>query len=447
MSTLDVTRPTGIRWRIFGLACGTSFLLYLHRYSWNMLRPNLVEEYGLSNTQAEFFFSVFYLTYAGGQIPSGVIVDKFGARRFLTIIIAAWSVSLAALGTSSSLALLALWRLTFGAAQAGCYPALTKVTRNWFPVAQRTFVQGWIATAFGRMGAALSSIVLGTLMMGALGLSWRVSLGIMGCAGIAFSLILWTLFRDTPDDDPRVNEEERSLIHKGSISRQAHASEPLSPRRAARSRSLQFFVTQQFLDAGSDVAFVSLMGSYFLQTHGFNLAKSGWLTSLPLWGGALGGIAGGWLNDRMIASTGNRRWSRSGIGFVGKALGCAMLLLATRQSSGIAAAWCLFGAKLFSDTSQPTTWGTCTDLGGRFSATVFSIINTAGTIGGVVMPLIFGSLLDWFTTTTSNAGEIVKATDWSPLFLLLAAMYLASGVCWLLIDCTRSLEQEEPGGR
>jgi MFS transporter, ACS family, glucarate transporter len=447
MTTDDEPQPTGIRWRIFALACGTSFLLYLHRYSWNMVRPNLIDEYGLSNTRAEFFFSVFYLTYACGQIPSGVIVDKFGARKFLTISIAAWSLSLAALGASSSLVVLALWRLIFGAAQAGCYPALTKVTRNWFPVARRTLVQGIVASGLGRSGAALSSIVLGTLLMGRLGLSWRVSLGIMGGVGIAFSLLFWIFFRDMPDDHADVNDAERTLIGKGLIATQAHASEPFSARRAVRSRSLQFLVGQQFLDAGSDVAFVSLLGSYFLQTYGFDLAKIGWLASLPLWGGALGGTAGGWLNDRLIASTGNRRWSRSGVGFVGKVLGCAMLLLATRQSNGVAAAWCLFAAKLFSDTSQPTVWGACADIGGRFTATVFSIGNTAGTIGGVVMPLVFGALLDWFTTATSSAGIAAKLTDWSPLFLLLAAMYLASGVCWLFIDCTRSLEHGESGGR
>jgi ACS family glucarate transporter-like MFS transporter len=202
-------------------------------------------------------------------------------------------------------------------------------------------------------------------------------------------------------------------------------------------------VIQQFLDAGSDVAFVSLIGTYFLRARGFDVAKTGWLASLPLWGGALGGIAGGWLNDRLIARTGSRRWSRSGVGFVGKVVGCALLALVVRQDSGVAAATVLMAAKFFSDWSQPTTWGTCTDLGGRFSATVFAIINTAGTAGGIIMPIVFGDVLDRFTTRAEVAGRFVASTDWTPLFSLLAAMYLASGVCWLLIDCTRSLDVDD----
>ena len=119
-----------------------------------------------------------------------------------------------------------------------------------------------------------------------------------------------------------------------------------------------------------------------------------------------------------------------------------MLALVVHQTSGAAAAWFLFAAKFFSDWSLPTTWGTCTDLGGRFSGTVFAIINTAGTFGGIIMPVVFGRLLDAFTTSGGIAGKLTNTTDWGPLFLLLSAMYLGSGLCWLLVDCTKPVDHE-----
>jgi hypothetical protein len=79
-------------------------------------------------------------------------------------------------------------------------------------------------------------------------------------------------------------------------------------------------------------------------------------------------------------------------------------------------------------------------MGGNCSATVFSIINTAGTIGGIVMPIVFGRLLDWNTTKSVIDGKSISHTDWEPLFVLLATMYLASGVFWIFIDCTKSLQ-------
>src|SRR5690606_5184837 len=142
---------------------------------------------------------------------------------------------------------------------------------------------------------------------------------VLGAAGIACAVVFRATFRDTPAEHPGVNDAERALIEAGpapgrTIATGAASRSTLPAGRAWRSRSLRFFVVQQFLDAGSDVVFVSLIGTYFLRARGLDIAQTGWLASLPLWGGALGGIAGGWLNDRLIAGTGSRRWSRSGVG-------------------------------------------------------------------------------------------------------------------------------------
>lgn len=463
---LDVQeRPTSVRWLIFALACGTSWFLYLHRYCWNIVAPTIQAEYGFDNKQSGFVFSLFYWTYAAGQIPSGIVIDLFGPHVFLGVSIILWSLALIGFGQTKSLWMIGLLRLQFGLFQAGCYPGLNKASRVWFPQKSRTKIQGWIATAFGRAGGALSPILLGTVLMGYFGLKWQMALAVFGLVGIVFGLLFLILFRNTPLVDGRVNDAERSLIAEVSGPVQVPQGGLMPWSRAIRNRSLRVFVVQQFLDAGSDVAFVYLMGKFFLERFELKISSAGWMSSLPLWGGALGGIVGGWLNDQLIARTNNRRWSRSGIGFTGKIIGCAMLYIVANQteyfarwiepvrqtlepqmslptSAALAAGIALMLAKFFSDWSQPTVWGTCTDLGGRYSATVFSIINTAGTLCGVFMPLIFGTLLDWNTTTTVVDGVSVHATQWGPLFLLLAFMYLACGITWVFIDCTNSLEHE-----
>ena len=174
--------------------------------------------------------------------------------------------------------LLAAWRLLFGAAQAGCYPALTKVTRSWFPAARRTVLQGWIATTFGRSGGAMSPILLGTVLMGWLGLSWQAALLVLGAVG---DRLRGGLLGDLPRLAGRAPGRQRGgagadrgRAGPGSdgLDRRSSRRSTLPAGRAWRSRSLRFFVAQQFLDAGSDVVFVSLIGTYFLRARGLDIA-------------------------------------------------------------------------------------------------------------------------------------------------------------------------------
>ena len=83
----------------------------------------------------------------------------------------------------------------------------------------------------------------------------------------------------------------------------------------------------------------------------------------------------------------------------------------------MAAAWGLFVVKFFSDWTQPTVWGTCTDMGGRYSATVFSIINMAGNVGGIVTPIVLGVILDVYSTTSIVDGVEKMVTNLSVCFL------------------------------
>ncbi len=434
-------RPTRVRWLIFALACGTSWFLYLHRYTWNFIRPELEKEFGFSNTQLDGIFAIFSFSYGGGQIPSGVLCDFFGPHVFLALIILLWSLVLPTFGVARGVYGLGGLRLLFGAAQAGAYPGLSKVTKNWFPLKSRTIVQGLVASFFGRSGGAMSSIIMGTLLIGFCGLSWRWALVVMSGAGVLFAGLFLLLCRNRPEDDPRVNQAERDLIREGE---QESDGPPVLPvRRVLRNRSMFVFVFQQFMNAGADFIYVATMGSYFLGTHDIDVTKAGLLVSLPLWGGAVGGIVGGLVNDGLIYLTSNRRWSRRIAGFSGKFLACILMFVAIHQTSGVGVAVCLAIVKFFSDWTQPTVWGTCTDMGGKYSATTFSIINTAGNIGQLTTPLVSGLLLDYFATTQIVDGVEKIVTNYTPMFVLIAAMYLVSACCWFFIDCTESLDPAE----
>lgn len=471
---------------IFSLAAATSFLLYLHRYTWNLIRPEIEAEYGLSNTQLEMLGSAFFFPYAIGQIPGGVLCDLFGPHVFLVVLILAWSLLLPMHGLAGSFSALLAVRGGFGFAQAGCYPALSQVTRGWFPLRHRTRVQGWVASAFGRGGGAMASIVMGSFLMGYLALSWVAALVVLSVVGVAFAFVFLLLFRNPPEPAPRVSgttatdgsgTDDRSGTAGGVASPTASSDEasadgrsadgssgdasagdasagddprpaPAEPPRvlpfgvALRNRSFLVLLFQQTLNAGSDVVFALILGSYFRSLGVTTGGQLGVLISLPLWGGALGGIFGGYANDWALQRFSNRRWSRAAVAGIGLAIGGVLVLAAVAQSDPVAVAVSLMVARFFSDWNQPTVWGTCTDLGGRYSATVFGINNMAGNLGAFATPFGVGLLLDAFSTMQVIGGETVRQTDYVPGFALCGGMMLASAACWLFIDCTRRIDPE-----
>lgn len=440
----SVESPTHRRYGIFWLAATTSFLLYLHRYTWNLVRPELQKEYELSNTAMEAMGSAFFFPYAAGQVPGGILCDLFGPHLFLVAIIVLWSVCLPLHGLVGNFSALLFVRGSFGLTQAGCYPALSQVTRAWFPQRSRTSVQGWIASGFGRGGGAMASLIMGTLLMGYFGLTWKVALVVLGVVGVIFGLIFLVLFRNSPQHDWRTNEAERALISAG-VQKEVTAKKVLPFRVALANPNFLLLLIQQFLVAGSDVVFVLILGSYFqsLGVENSGLIGLGLLVSLPLWGGAMGGIFGGFVNDWAIRRFGSRRWGRSIVAFTGLAAGGTVVLLAVASANPINVALGLMVAKFFGDWAQPTVWGTCTDMGGRYSATVFGFGNMIGNLGAFSFPFVIGPLLDYYSVVSVVAGETVRETDFAPAFVVCGMMMLTAASCWLFLDCSKPIVPPE----
>ena len=73
---------------------------------------------------------------------------------------------------------------------------------------------------------------------------------------------------------------------------------------------------------------------------------------------------------------------------------------------------------------------------GKHSASVFSIINTSGTLGGVIFAPLFGMILDNYSYAAEGGQQV---PGYYALFVVVAAMYLVSAACWFLIDCSRPI--------
>src|SRR5262245_45761071 len=107
-------KPTNVRWAVFGLACGTSWLLYLHRYAFALIKPELVREWQLDKVQLGWLDSAFTVTSTAFQFPLGVLADLLGVRLVLTCLIVLWCVGLGMHAMAASAYQLFYARAIFG---------------------------------------------------------------------------------------------------------------------------------------------------------------------------------------------------------------------------------------------------------------------------------------------------------------------------------------------
>jgi sugar phosphate permease len=419
-------------------------MLYLHRYTFALIKPELAKKWNVELSTLGAMDSAFNAAYAVAQVPCGLLADLIGTHGFLTVAILVWSGALALHGWAGGPGAMFGVRVLFGVGQAGCYPSLSKVSRAWFPVASRTAMQGWSAVFCGRMGAASANLLFATVLIGWLGVDWRIALLLFSGAGLVLGVLYLIFFRSTPTQHPRVNEAERRLIEDGDAA--APASTPAAPSsrgaetasgsepgtfvtlrrlRPAAVPNLVCMLVQQFASTFADQIYVAWV-PYFLATeHKLKFAEMGIYSALPLIGGACGGAVGGYLNDYLIRRI-RRRWARVMIGAGGKGLACLLVVGALLvYDDPYLFCWMLFFVKFFADSGLVTAWGAVTDVSGKATGTVFGVVNTVGTIGGVLSPTIFALVAARF--------------NWGVVFAVVGSTYLLAALTWLLVNAERPL--------
>ncbi len=422
---------------MFGLACGTSWLLYLHRYTFALLKPELVREWGLDKVQLGLLDSAFSLTSTLFQFPLGVLADVLGVRLVLTTLIVLWCLGLGWHAWAATPHQLWYARAVFGMGQSAVYSTLSRTARTWFPPSIRTTLQGIAAITFGRLGGMSAYLLFGTLLLGQLGLDWRTAIYVFVAGGFVFAVLFAVIFRNSPRTHPLVNEAEADLIEGRAVldspqpepARIHAAPAKIGPRdliRRLRPRSLfNLFAlnVQTILSTLADNIYSNWIPLFLWEVHSLEFKKMGLYSSLPLIGGAIAGTLGGVLNDACIAWTGNRRWSRRGIAMLGKGLAAVLLVVAlVWYESPYVFCLLLFAVKFFGDWSLATSWGVVTDIGGRATASVFAFNNAVAGLGMIAAPPLF--------------GYVARDFGWPAVFMTVAATYGLCALSWLAIDCT-----------
>src|SRR6266853_1335715 len=156
---------------------------YLDRTSLGFAALTMNQQLGLSAGQFGFAAGIFFLGYSLFEIPSNLMLYRFGARRWLARIMISWGLVSAAtafvVGPNSLYAI----RSILGIAEAGFFPGVTFFLAAWFPAQFRTRMLAWFL-----IGIPASSLVGGPVC----GMLLQMD-GILGLAGWQWLFIMVSL--------------------------------------------------------------------------------------------------------------------------------------------------------------------------------------------------------------------------------------------------------------
>jgi sugar phosphate permease len=376
------------RWGI-ALLLGFGVLVnYFDRVNLSVSRDALQDAFGISAVMFGYLSSAYNWTYALLQLPSGLLLDRFGVRRVGIVSTIIWSAASFAAAISSGIGALFASRLLLGIGEAPTFPAYAKATGYWFPKDERSLATAMFDSA-AKFSSALGVPVLGLVLVH---FGWRWNFAGTGLISVLFFALFYAYYRN-PSEDKLLSGTEREYIAGG-------GAQPEDRVRAAEGAPLAYLLQQRRVwglalgFASYNYSFYLLLAwlpSYLSTTHHVDLLRSALYTSVPwIIATVLDLAVGGWLVDALIQSGRSPVRVRQAVLIGGTALGLGILGAANAHTAATALFWISVSIGGLSAAS-PVGWSIPSLIAPKESVgTVGGILNFCNQISGIAAPIVTG---------------------------------------------------------
>lgn len=388
---------------------------YIDRQVIGLLKPTLEVEYSWTESDYANIVMAFSAAYALGLLLFGRIVDKIGTKLGYIVSVLLWSVAaMLHAGVRSTLGFTAV-RAFLGISEAGNFPTAIKATAEWFPKRERALATG-IFNSGTNIGAVIAPIIV-PWILGNFG--WRPAFLWTGTIGFAW-LILWWIFYDVPEKQKRLSKAEYDLIHSDGEEEEnlSKKKESVSWLKLLGIRQTYAFIFGKLLTDPIWWFFLFWLPSYFADAYNIDLKKPNLHLVIVYTATTIGSVGGGYLSSYLI----KKGW------LVFKARKMSMLFFAICVTPIMLApnagnVWVAVGLiSLAAAAHQAWSANIFTTVSDMFPkqavSSVVGIGGMAGSIGGMLFPLLVGSLLDHYKAL----GNIV--TGYNILFVICGFGYL-----------------------
>lgn len=197
---IPVDRLSGRALTVWTAAILAYVLAITGRTSLGVAGVEAMDHFDVSASRLAVFSSVQVGVYALAQIPTGLLIDRFGPRRMLVAGALMMGAGQVLLGATASYPVAIIARIIVGSADATAFLSVMRILPAWIPM-RRTPLFTQLTGGLGYIGQFMSAVPFTALLHSQ---GWRVSFLGLGASSVLVALLVWLAVRDTPDPTARV---------------------------------------------------------------------------------------------------------------------------------------------------------------------------------------------------------------------------------------------------
>ena len=358
------------------------------------LAPFLVDDLYLARTDVGLLLTATYIGATLVLVVAGSLSDRFGVRSLFLLGMTLAGVPLALAAFAPSYVWLLVPLALFGIGNGFALPPTTRAIVEWFPTRNRGLAMGIKQT-----GVALAGMICGlTVPLLGQAFGWRGAIGILGVVTVVSGVLAWLAYRDRPDHATAATRTKRPGF--GTV---------------LGNRNLLLLGGVTLLLAGVQLSLVGFLVLFLKERVGMSVADAGRMLALAQGGGVVGRIGWGIVSDTFLG--GRRKPIMMLIGLL--AMASSLVLALTGPGTPLAVIMATLAVAGVSSVGwNGINMTFVAELAGRqASATAAGMNLTASYLGIMILPPLFGLLVD-LTGSYTSAFQVGAAASLASLVLL-----------------------------
>ncbi|MDR5801113.1 MFS transporter [Caballeronia sp. LP006] len=378
-----------IKWHILPLFVVMFIVNYIDRVNIGFVRQHLSADLGIGAAAYGLGAGLFFVSYAVFEVPSNMLLQRFGAKAWLTRIMITWGLAAVGMAFVRGETSFYIMRLVLGAAEAGFFPGVVFYFTRWLPSNQRGR-----AMAIFLSGSALASVLSGPIsgalmLIDGMGLhGWQWMFLIEGSASVVLAAFVWFWLDSKPRDAKWLTRAEQDAIideiESEQVERDASHTVKPSTWSLLRDPQILIFCLIYFSVSLTIYGATFWLPSIIRKMGHFNDFQVGLFNSIP-W---IISIAAMYV-FAMLAARFKFQQAWVAVVLIIAALGMYAAGQGSAVFSFVAICFAAMGFKAASSLFWPIPQGY---LDARIAAPVIALINSLGNLGGFVAPATFGFL-------------------------------------------------------